>query len=309
MIPPDSAHMHQRVWSPYDNATDWRATKNGLIIPHRDRKARYGPYPLGLDLFAGCGGMSLGFVQAGFRVIGAAEWEEWAALTYMMNLGTYPIDIHYVGPEDKARLDKTLNKEIKRRSKNGLATNMPLSGSGSIRTMDVPGVPHFWFGDICQISGAQILDALELEVGDLDCVMGGPPCQGFSTANSKRSPDDPRNSLVFEFCRLVIELQPKAMLLENVPAMARMTTPEGINMVDAVCRYLEDGGYGYMDALRKSLMQTAGLGAAWKAEGERAKREETESRQQRRKAGRERGKGKGAASEAAQMAFEMEAAL
>jgi DNA (cytosine-5)-methyltransferase 1 len=50
---------------------------------------------------------------------------------------------------------------------------------------------------------------------DIDVVFGGPPCQGFSMIG-KRTLDDPRNSLVFHFIRLVLELRPKFFVMENV---------------------------------------------------------------------------------------------
>jgi len=52
----------------------------------------------------------------------------------------------------------------------------------------------------------------------LDLLVGGPPCQGFSIMG-KRSPSDARNSLIFHFCRLVRELQPRYFAMENVPGL------------------------------------------------------------------------------------------
>jgi len=53
----------------------------------------------------------------------------------------------------------------------------------------------------------------------IDLVFGGPPCQGFSLMG-KRLVNDERNSLILEFCRLVIELNPRFFVMENVPGMA-----------------------------------------------------------------------------------------
>jgi len=50
-------------------------------------------------------------------------------------------------------------------------------------------------------------------------VVGGPPCQGSSIINTKRSPDDPRNGLMLEFMRLVDEIRPQFFVLENVPGV------------------------------------------------------------------------------------------
>jgi DNA (cytosine-5)-methyltransferase 1 len=54
--------------------------------------------------------------------------------------------------------------------------------------------------------------------GDIDAIIGGPPCQGFS-AGGKREQDDERNQLVLEFVRLVVELRPKAFCMENVAGL------------------------------------------------------------------------------------------
>lgn len=65
------------------------------------------------------------------------------------------------------------------------------------------------------------LSAIRQRMGNLalDLLAGGPPCQGFSTAG-KNLRNDPRNNLVWAFLRLVEDLSPKMVLMENVPAMA-----------------------------------------------------------------------------------------
>jgi DNA (cytosine-5)-methyltransferase 1 len=55
--------------------------------------------------------------------------------------------------------------------------------------------------------------------GEIDAIVGGPPCQGFSTIG-RRLIDDTRNRLVFDFFRLVSALRPKYFVMENVPGMA-----------------------------------------------------------------------------------------
>lgn len=59
--------------------------------------------------------------------------------------------------------------------------------------------------------------------GEIDVVIGGPPCQGFSMMG-KRNLDDPRSSLVGEFVRLIKELRPKSFVMENVPGMKQGKT-------------------------------------------------------------------------------------
>lgn len=246
--------------------SSWARTRTGLIVPESTlRQARRPKRPTCVDLFCGCGGFSLGMMQAGWQVLAGLDWEPEAMMTYLLNLGSYPVDIHYIEPSDKERANNAVERSIARRKKGkgkeSLIT-MPVSGSGWIRGQrDVEPVRHFFFGDVRKVTGEQILKPLGLEQGDVDCVCGGPPCQGFSTAG-KRDIMDPRNSLVFEFARLICEIQPKTFVMENVPAIQSMVTPEGIPIVDAFCRVVQDGGFGPWEALKKSLLMSSGAGAA-----------------------------------------------
>lgn len=54
------------------------------------------------------------------------------------------------------------------------------------------------------------------DLKDIDVIIGGPPCQGFSSANRNKKDDDPRNKLFFEFVKFVDMAQPKAIVIENV---------------------------------------------------------------------------------------------
>ena len=119
--------------------------------------------PIVVDLFAGAGGLSLGFEQAGFDVAASVEVDPVHAAVH-----------HY---------------------------NFPASVA----------ICH----SVVSMSGAQIRSLAGIGDRDVDAVCGGAPCQGFSTIG-KRALDDPRNSLVQHFCRLVKELQPKYAVFENV---------------------------------------------------------------------------------------------
>lgn len=74
--------------------------------------------------------------------------------------------------------------------------------------------------DIRELYGAELLDMVNMKRGELFLLIGSPPCQSFSFANTKnRSIDDPRSKLMFEFIRMVQELQPKVFYIENVPGL------------------------------------------------------------------------------------------
>jgi DNA (cytosine-5)-methyltransferase 1 len=70
-------------------------------------------------------------------------------------------------------------------------------------------------GDILQFDDAKIIE--EFASLEIDVVVGGPPCQGFSNANRwHKESDDPRNKLFYEYLRFVSVLKPKAIVIENV---------------------------------------------------------------------------------------------
>jgi DNA (cytosine-5)-methyltransferase 1 len=245
---------------PGDHGVRWSARPSGLLVPH----VAY-DQPVAVDLFAGAGGFSLGLHQAGFHVAAAVELDFAAALTYLTNLARYgQVQIHFDTAEREDKFSRWLERYLKQEARRDGAAHRPhLAGSGWIagQPASLRGCEHFWIADVRNVTGQQILDALGLEAGEVYVVCGGPPCQGFSAAG-KRDVMDPRNSLVFDFMRLVCEIQPKSFVMENVPALASMVTPEGVPVLDAICRVAEDGGLGPYRALRDSLRTTAGLGAA-----------------------------------------------
>lgn len=124
------------------------------------------------DAFSGCGGLTLGLKQAGFKVVGAVEIDPLAVETYKAN-----------------------HPEV-----------------------------YVWRRDIRELSGSEILEKLKLCQGDLDLLAGCPPCQGFSSIRTLRGHkqiEDDRNNLIFDFLRLVEELSPRAIMMENVPGLAK----------------------------------------------------------------------------------------
>lgn len=122
--------------------------------------------PIAIDLFAGAGGMSLGFEQAGFDVAAAVEIDPIHAAVHKFNF-----------PETK----------VLARSVIGL-------------------------------SGDDIRTQAGIGARQVDVVIGGAPCQGFSLIG-QRLLDDPRNQLVKEFVRIVGELEATHAVFENVKGL------------------------------------------------------------------------------------------
>lgn len=125
-----------------------------------------------IDLFAGCGGLSLGFIQNGFEITRAVEFDPEIAKTY---------------------------------SKNHPQTEMIVDDIGNIDN-------DKYFSE-----------------GEADIVIGGCPCQGFSTAGArirKGFVEDPRNYLFKHFLNIVKTVKPKMFIMENVKGMMTMQKGE-----------------------------------------------------------------------------------
>lgn len=71
-------------------------------------------------------------------------------------------------------------------------------------------------GDISDIQPEALMDELGLNPGEIDLIIGGPPCQAFSTAGKRASVQDPRGTLLWQFLKFVEVFQPKFFLMENV---------------------------------------------------------------------------------------------
>jgi DNA (cytosine-5)-methyltransferase 1 len=78
--------------------------------------------------------------------------------------------------------------------------------------------PHLkiYEGDISSMDPQFILDELGLKPGEVDLVVGGPPCQSFSTAGRRQSVQDPRGTLLWQFLRYVQHMRPRFFFMENV---------------------------------------------------------------------------------------------
>lgn len=136
------------------------------------------------DLFAGVGGLSQGFVKAGFEIAIAIEFDKDIALSYKYN--------H----------------------------------------------PHtdVYASNICDLDFKEMHE----KHPQIDIVVGGPPCQGFSQKGKRLSVNDPRNFLFKQFIRFVEEFSPKYFVLENVPNI--ITTANGY-FKDEIIKAFNDLGY------------------------------------------------------------------
>lgn len=93
--------------------------------------------------------------------------------------------------------------------------------------------------DITKVSTKQLLDVAGISANDVDGIIGGPPCQGFSISG-KRMIDDPRNVLYKSFVEFVGDIQPKFFVMENVPGLVSMAKGA---VKDAVIEDFTSRGY------------------------------------------------------------------
>lgn len=143
--------------------------------------------PIGIDLFAGAGGMSLGFEQAGFDIVAAVEIDPVHCAVHKFNF-----------PH---------------------CTVIPRSVVG--------------------LTASEIRLAAGIGQRTIDVVFGGAPCQGFSMIG-QRAIDDPRNSLVKDFLRIVAELDAKCFVFENVKGL---TLGQHKKFLEEIVSTANDFGY------------------------------------------------------------------
>jgi len=144
--------------------------------------------PTVFDLFCGAGGLSLGFQQAGFKVLGGNDFFKSAGKTF-----------------------SAAHKGAK-----------------------------FYDTPIQNLEGKTVLADLSIKRGDLDCLVGGPPCQAYSVYNHKRSMDDERANLFREYLRIVDELYPKWIVIENVTGIKSI---DGGQVIGTIQNELKARGY------------------------------------------------------------------
>lgn len=104
--------------------------------------------------------------------------------------------------------------------------------------------------DIRLVTKKQLLDTSP--TGKIDLIAGCPPCQGFSSLTSKYKRRDPRNSLILEMGRIVRQIKPNAVMMENVPGLG----DKGRRLFNKFLKMLEELGY----IARHSVLQVADYG-------------------------------------------------
>ena len=107
--------------------------------------------------------------------------------------------------------------------------------------------------DIDEVDFENVLRKIGMHPGELDILIGGPPCQGFSTAGP-RFWDDPRNHLLKSYVRALKAIQPKWFLMENVEGL--LTSNNGIYIYEAAKAFID---LGYFIRIEKIYSQEYGI--------------------------------------------------
>lgn len=168
-----------------------------------------------VDLFAGCGGLSLGLEKAGFSLELAVEKSDMAAETFYHN---------FIDP---------ITSQVE--WKEFCASSTPVEDQAERKLV------------IKQLSEVLECKPLLKSLKDkgIDLVAGGPPCQGFSLAG-RRNPADIRNKLPWEFLEFVEAVAPKAVIIENVSGMSQNFNKHGQKSpFDQLRLALSQTGMGY----------------------------------------------------------------
>lgn len=178
-----------------------------------------------IDLFAGCGGLTDGFLQTGkYNTLAAVDWEFPTVQTLKKRLNTkwnYDLDRNNILHFDIQRTEELIN-----------------------------GFDDSKFGHSA---------GLENIVGDknVDLIVGGPPCQAYSMAGRVRDQngmqDDYRNFLFESYVKMVSHFHPKAFVFENVEGILS-AKPGGISIVKRVRQAFEEIGYEITENLRGNAL-------------------------------------------------------
>ena len=99
---------------------------------------------------------------------------------------------------------------------------------------------RFIGGPIEKVTPQQLLKAAGAKRGEIDVIVGGPPCQGYSVYNHQRGENDPRAGLFKQYLRIVEGIKPRWIVMENVTGI---TSIAGGNIVREIYAGMHELGY------------------------------------------------------------------
>jgi DNA (cytosine-5)-methyltransferase 1 len=189
-----------------------------------------------IDLFAGCGGLSLGFQETNlYDLMAHVEWEK------------APIEAireWLISQGEKKSSEKLIHFDIQR----------------------LDELFNGWSGDPKYQNGAG-LDKLVKSAGGVDLIIGGPPCQAYSIAGRIRDENgmhfDYRNYLFESYLEVVKRYQPNAFVFENEPGMLS-AAPGGGSISARVTKAFNEAGYAIVSNLKDAVVDLWNYGVPQK---------------------------------------------
>lgn len=172
-----------------------------------------------IDLFAGAGGLSEGFIRAGFKPIAHVEMNKDACDT-LKTRSVY----HYLLANNRiSDYQKYLKGEITRNEYWSLVPD------NVIEPIINKEISNHTLDSIFQIIDSRLINE------KVDVVIGGPPCQAYSVAGRARDPkgmlDDPRNHLYKYYVEFLKRYKPKMFVFENVPGILSANNGGYLNLI------------------------------------------------------------------------------
>lgn len=200
-----------------------------------------------IDLFAGAGGLSEGFVRQGFTPLAHVEMDKYASLTLktrmafweLKNNKQYNVYRRYLkGDLSRDELYSYLPEDL-----NKIVINKEISEKTIEETFDIIDSNMSLLGE-----------------NSVDVIIGGPPCQAYSLVGRARDPfnkqNDPRNYLYKQYIRFLQKYEPKMFVFENVPGI--LTAGKGA-LFEAIQSDMKSLGYTLeakiLDASKYGVLQ------------------------------------------------------
>ena len=192
-----------------------------------------------IDLFAGAGGLSEGFIRNGFNPIAHVEMNKDACDTLKTRTA-----FHYL--KENSQINTYYDYLKGKISRQELWDKIPKNLIESVINKE-----------ISTTTLPSIFEKIDNELGEnqVDLVIGGPPCQAYSVAGRARKnmEDDPRNHLYLHYVEFLKRYNPKMFVFENVPGI--LSASNGIYL-DKIFEAVRDAGY----ELEKSILNAKNFG-------------------------------------------------
>jgi DNA (cytosine-5)-methyltransferase 1 len=211
-----------------------------------------------IELFAGCGGMSLGLETAGFDLLFANELSPMAGETFAFNILGEDLE-HKSGLCEKANNTLWIKSNYPDNSlKERLRENPFETAKGKYSDLnektDLNG--KLLIGNIDDLldffdKNSKIVNSLKKK--NIDLISGGPPCQSFSLAG-KREKNNEKNQLPLSFSKLAGLIQPKVVLLENVKGITAPFT-EMVQEIDTPFTENKKKYYAWLEVSKAFVLE------------------------------------------------------